>query len=80
MNDFDTFDLIYAMDERNYQDILTLARNTEDKLKVKLILNEVDLNSNKSVPDPYYGGSNGFENVYQLLDEACQIIANKIEE
>jgi len=80
VNDFDTFDLIYAMDERNYQDILTLARNTEDKLKVKLILNEVDLNSNKSVPDPYYGGSNGFENVYQLLDEACQIIANKIEE
>jgi len=80
VNDFDTFDLIYAMDESNYQDILTLARNTEDKLKVKLILNEVDLNSNKSVPDPYYGGSNGFENVYQLLDEACQIIANKIEE
>ncbi len=80
VNDFDTFDLIYAMDESNYQDILTLARNTEDKLKVKLILNEVDLISNKSVPDPYYGGSNGFENVYQLLDEACQIIANKIEE
>lgn len=80
VNDFDTFDLIYAMDESNYQDILTLARNTEDKLKVKLILNEVDLISNRSVPDPYYGGSNGFENVYQLLDEACQIIANKIEE
>ena len=80
VNDFDTFDLIYAMDEINYQDILTLARNTEEKLKVKLILNEVDLNSNQSVPDPYYGGNNGFENVYQLLDEACQIIANKIEE
>lgn len=80
VNDFDTFDLIYAMDESNYQDILTLARNTEEKLKVKLILNEVDLNSNQSVPDPYYGGNNGFENVYQLLDEACQIIANKIEE
>ena len=80
VNDFDAFDLIYAMDESNYQNILALARSGSDKQKVQMILNEVQPNSNKDVPDPYYGGSKGFENVYQMLDEACQIIANKIEE
>jgi protein-tyrosine phosphatase len=30
------------------------------------------------VPDPYYGGEQGFENVYKLLDEACYVIANKL--
>lgn len=75
--DFDNFDLIFAMDENNFQDILKLARNNSDKQKVKLILNEIHLNTNKSVPDPYYGSSDGFENVFQLLDEACEIIIKK---
>ena len=79
VNDFDVFDLIYAMDESNYQNILALARNKEDESKVKMILNELNPDSNESVPDPYYGGNAGFENVYQLLDEACEIIAKKIE-
>ena len=78
VNDFDDFDLIYAMDESNCQNILALARDDEDKKKVQMILNEIHPNSNADVPDPYYGGNDGFEKVYQLLDEACQIIANKI--
>ena len=78
VNDFDTFDVIYAMDESNYQNILALARSMEDEQKVQMILNEINPNSNQSVPDPYYGGKDGFENVYQLLDEACTVIANKI--
>jgi protein-tyrosine phosphatase len=77
--DFDTYDLIYAMDESNYQNILALSRNNEDEQKVKLILNEIDANLNLNVPDPYYGGNDGFENVYQMLDEACEIIASKIK-
>lgn len=79
VKDFDAFDLIYAMDESNYQNILSLSRNNEDEQKVQLILNEIDTNSNQDVPDPYYGGNDGFENVYQMLDEACEIIASKIE-
>lgn len=79
VKDFDAFDLIYAMDESNYQNIVALARNSDDELKVKMILNEMHPNSNSSVPDPYYGGANGFENVYQMLDEACDVIATKIE-
>jgi len=79
VNDFDDFDLIYAMDNSNYQNILSLARNTNDEQKVELILNEIHPESDSEVPDPYYGGVNGFENVYQMLDEACSIIAVKIE-
>ncbi len=78
VNDFDEFDYIYAMDESNYQNIILLARNKEDEQKVHMILNVVHLNKNLSVPDPYYGGKQGFENVFKMLDEACEIIANKI--
>lgn len=78
VEDFDNFDLIYAMDSSNYQNILMLARNEEDEAKVKMILNELNPNANHEVPDPYYGGDQGFENVYQMLDEACNIIAAKI--
>ena len=78
VRDFDDFDRIYAMDESNYHNILSLARNINDEQKVSMILNEINPNSNQSVPDPYYGGNQGFENVYQMLDEACEIIAKKL--
>ena len=78
VNDFDNFDYIYAMDTSNYQNILMLARDKNDEAKVQLILNEIHPNTNKSVPDPYYGGQQGFENVYKMLDEACDIISKKL--
>lgn len=78
VTDFDTFDYIYAMDTSNYNNIISLARNDNDISKVKLILNESFPNSNKSVPDPYYGGDNGFKQVYDLLHKACTNIALKL--
>ena len=75
--DFDNFDEIFVMDESNYQNVLLKARNPKNQEKVKMILNESQPNSNKSVPDPYYGGKDGFENVFQMLDEACEIIAKR---
>jgi protein-tyrosine phosphatase len=78
VNDFDDFDVIYAMDNSNYHNIISLARDEKDKCKVKLILNEVFPGENLDVPDPYYGGDFGFKNVYKMLDEACEIIAKKI--
>ena len=78
VKDFDTFDYIYAMDESNYQNILMLARTNDDKSKVQLILNEAHTTKNLAVPDPYYGGNQGFENVYTMLEQACEIIANKL--
>ena len=75
--DFDNFDIMYAMDESNFHDIVKLSRNNSDKQKVRMILNEIHPNKNNSVPDPYYGGNEGFENVFQMLDEACEIIIKK---
>ena len=78
VSDFDTFDFIYVMDESNHQNVLKLARHDEDVSKVEYILNEVHQDKNFEVPDPYYGGDHGFENVYQMLDEACDVIAKKL--
>ena len=77
-SDFKLFDIIYAMDGSNLSDIIALAETKENIEKVKLILNEIEPNQDKPVPDPYYGGDDGFENVYKLLDEACEIITNKL--
>lgn len=79
VEDFDKFDLIFAMDSSNYSDIISMARNKSDKDKVELILNRVYPNSNMSVPDPYSGGEQGFENVFILLDKACEIITDSFE-
>ena len=78
LRDFMKFDRIYAMDEHNYQKIISLAQNDDDKKKVKMILNEVTPAQNLSVPDPYYGGDQGFEEVYQMLEKACEAIANRL--
>jgi len=78
VKDFDEFDIIYVMDQSNYKDVIALARNKDDIKKVKMILNEVFPNENLDVPDPYVGGNFGFKNVYKMLDEACDIIAKKI--
>ena len=67
------------MDKSNYQNILNLAQTEEDKAKVKLILNENSTISDKNVPDPYYGGDSGFEYVFNILDETCGIIANRLQ-
>ena len=77
-NDFEIFDHIFVMDNSNYKDVLALAPNEEAKSKVKLILNEIFPNENVDVPDPYYGGQDGFENVFDMLDQACEEIARKL--
>jgi protein-tyrosine phosphatase len=78
INDFDDFDSIYAMDTHNYASIISLARNQNDRDKVDLILNEINPKSFDSVPDPYYGEGDGFQIVYNLLDEACEKIYSEI--
>jgi len=75
---FKNFDYIYAMDNSNYQNIIQHASSETDKNKVKLILNELHSNKNLDVPDPYYGGDQGFEDVFQMLDKACDQIVDKL--
>ena len=77
VSDFDEFDHIYVMDMSNLKDVLALARNESDRNKVSLILDELFPGENVEVPDPYYGGDDGFGKVYDMLDEACEVIAEK---
>jgi protein-tyrosine phosphatase len=79
IKDFDDFDKIYVMDNDNYSKIISLARSQEDMDKVDLILNEIYPEEYKSVPDPYYGGDEGFQNIYNLLETSCEVIAKKYE-
>ncbi|MCH9661385.1 MAG: low molecular weight phosphotyrosine protein phosphatase [Bacteroidetes bacterium] len=76
--DFEIYDHIFVMDNSNYRDVIRLAKNDSEKQKVKLILNEIFPGENVDVPDPYYGGDNGFEQVYQMLNEACEKIMSRL--
>ena len=76
--DFNDFDIIYAMDKSNLSNILDLAKTEADRQKVSLILNESFPNQNKEVPDPYYDSDKGFETVFNLLNDACSIVANRL--
>ncbi len=77
--DFETFDLIYVMDQSNHQNIIELAETEAHRNKVKLILNELESGGNKPVPDPYFGGEEGFQLVFDLLNRASDKILDRIE-
>lgn len=70
VEDFDNFDLILVMDQSNLRDVLSLARDDQDRNKVKMILNYTHPGENRKVPDPYYEG--GFDYVYDLIEEAVE--------
>ncbi len=76
--DLDDFDLIYAMDMSNYNNIIRYAKTPEQEAKVKLILDEIYPGEHKNVPDPYYGGKDGFQTVYNMLDEATDAILHRL--
>jgi len=76
--DFENFDTIYVMDINNLSHLISLSSNAQERNKIRLILNEIDPKNHDSVPDPYYD-DNGFKKVYNMLNEACEKIAIKIE-
>ncbi|TRX36261.1 low molecular weight protein-tyrosine-phosphatase [Flavobacterium restrictum] len=76
--DFEEFDYIYVMDNSNYDNVIALAENEIQKNKVQLILNVLFPDENVDVPDPYFGLTNGFNIIYGMLDEACEVIAEKL--
>ncbi len=78
ISDFDSFDVIYVMDESNYKNVADLARDQQDISKVKLILNNVG-KPKREVPDPYYGNDNDFANVFNLLQDACITISDQLQ-
>ena len=67
--DFDNFDYIFAMDRENLIHLQELARNDRDLNKVSLLLETAEM-PEVEVPDPYYGGDDGFLVVYRMIDRA----------
>lgn len=76
--DFNEFDKIYVMDNSNKRDVIDLCSDPSMIPKVQLILDEIFPNENVDVPDPYYGGKSGFDDVFDLLDKACDEIVKKL--
>jgi len=76
-NDFKDFDLIYVMDKSNYKNIISLTNKVEEINKVKLLLDEITIDI-KEVPDPYYDTDKGFKIVFDLINTACNTIAEKL--
>ena len=77
-SDFEEFDHIYVMDSSNFSDVTKTAPNEKGRAKVKLMMDEIYPGEKMGVPDPYYGGQDGFEKVYDMLDEVCELVAQKL--
>ncbi|MGO2101421.1 MAG: low molecular weight protein-tyrosine-phosphatase [Psychroflexus halocasei] len=77
-SDFEDFDYIYVMDQSNYDNVCQLAEVDAHKDKVKMIMDEVYPETSADVPDPYYDSINGFNHVYKMLNEACDIVADRL--
>jgi protein-tyrosine phosphatase len=69
--DFAKFDFIVTMDDTNYQDVLLLAQTEEDRQKILKMASFHSSGTVKLVPDPYYGGTEGFDLVLDILEDAC---------
>jgi protein-tyrosine phosphatase len=76
--DFEKFDLILAMDRYNYRDILSLDRQGIYQHKVELMCNYASKFLDKDVPDPYYGGADGFDYVIDLLFDTCENLLESV--
>lgn len=72
--DFELFDLIFCMDKINLREVRASANTESEAQKASLILHQIEDELEEEVPDPYYGGTKGFEKVYQLLDRATNAI------
>ena len=78
--DFLDFDLIVAMDDNNYADLMHLAPSVESSRKIKRMAGYLTGHSISYIPDPYYMGRDGFELVLDLLENACTNLFRSITE
>ncbi|MGA1581817.1 MAG: low molecular weight protein-tyrosine-phosphatase [Saprospiraceae bacterium] len=67
--DFEAFDILFAMDTQNFDDLTSLAPDQKGREKVRLIMGEIPSPRTINVPDPYWD-DDAFENVFQMLDSA----------
>jgi protein-tyrosine phosphatase len=77
-SDFKDFDHIFVMDSSNFKDVTKLAPTPQDKAKVMLMMDEIFPGQKVDVPDPYYGDAKDFDKVFDMLDEVCDVVAEKL--
>jgi len=75
--DFDHFDKLYAMAEDVYEEMMLIGKGNGEASKTDLLLNEVYPGENRSIPDPWYGGEDGFHKAWALISSACTQIIKK---
>ncbi|WP_143883367.1 low molecular weight protein-tyrosine-phosphatase [Chryseobacterium binzhouense] len=77
--DLDYYDKIYCMDKKNLQDVLSLAKNEQQRNKISLLMHGLNLEQYPDeVPDPYWSEAEGFEKVFLQINDACEIISKKL--
>ncbi len=69
---FERFDVILAVDNQVLHELLRLAKTPEHKAKIHLITAFGSVYKGQEIPDPYYGGDAGFENVLDMLEDSCE--------
>lgn len=79
-DDFENFDYIIVMDENNYKSIRLQTTDISQVNKIHLMTDfSVQNNNDNLIPDPYYGGTSGFELVLDLLEDACEGLLQAIK-
>lgn len=77
-SDFSEFDWIFAMDRSNYDDLVTVRQRCNDPTaRLVLFCEFCESHTESEVPDPYYGGPEGFEKVLDLLEDGCRVFLRK---
>jgi protein-tyrosine phosphatase len=78
--DFTKFDWVIAMDTSNRFDLMRMAKTPEEQRKIRLMREfDPEASENLNVPDPYYGGIDGFEDVYRIVKRSCQGLLEALE-
>ena len=73
------FDLVIAMDDQNYEDLMHIAPSVEATHKIRRMADFLTTHKMSYIPDPYYMGAEGFSHVLDLLEEACANLLNTIK-
>ncbi len=79
-SDLDEFDLVLAMDHENHRNLQRLSRNGQHSGKIKLMREFDSRPEDGEVPDPYYGGMDGFQNVFDVLKRSCENLLDELEQ
>jgi protein-tyrosine phosphatase len=74
-SDFENFDLIVAMDRSNHADLIELAGKEDPRIR---LLREFGPDDELDVPDPYFGGEDGFDEVISLIDRHCRVLLENV--